>query len=358
MNSRAAGLIGAAVAQVLAWLAHGRSIVAWLACIALAAIAGAESAAEFMPVPPNPLMGDWAGSVAPVAQVFKAEGGWRANLLREFDQPGDRPIAILEGRERDGRMVWSGDGWSGTMAGGQFTLSRGEDPITLARVARPSPTLGTAPPPGAIVLFDGSGIEAWATKSGKDWLKPAGPAAWKLVPGGAMEIVPGADSLISREWFGDACVHLEFRTLGAPTNSGVYVQARYEVNINETYGRLDANPCAGLDNAAEMKPRLRAARPPLEWQTLDIDFVAPRFDAAGAKIAVATATVLLNGICVYDRQPLNPPKGAAGRLGEAARGPLLLQEHGQPVQFRNIWVLEGRRAADERLEAAGERASQ
>jgi hypothetical protein len=70
-----------------------------------------------------------------------------------------------------------------------------------------------------------------------------------------------------------------------------------------------------------------------------VDFHAPKFDAAGKKTAPATATVLLNGVKIYDNQPLDPPHGAAGRLGEAPTGPIQLQEHGMPVQFRNIWVV-------------------
>src|SRR4029079_8456217 len=78
--------------------------------------------------------------------------------------------------------------------------------------------------------------------------------------------------------------------------------------------------------------------PPLAWQTLDIEFVAPKFDSSEKKTAPARATVLLNGVKIYDNQPLDPPHGAAGRLGEAPTGPLMLQEHGMPVQFRNIWL--------------------
>ena len=72
---------------------------------------------------------------------------------------------------------------------------------------------------------------------------------------------------------------------------------------------------------------------------MDIDFSAPRFDAAGNKTASARATVALNGVTVVKDVELNQPKGAASRLGEAATGPLMLQDHGQPVQFRNVWVL-------------------
>lgn len=223
-------------------------------------------------------------------------------------------------------------------------LTLGAPPASAAEIvspANPPPTLGAKPPAGATVLFDGRTLDAWSKKSGKDWLKADGPAPWKLVEVDGqrvMEIVPGADSLISKALFGDCHVHLEFRTLVTPTNSGVYLQTRYEVNINESFGRTDANPGGGLDNCSDVKPSVNATLPLHVWQTLDIDFTAPRFDAAGKKTANARATVRLNGVLLYDRQELNPPKGAAGRLGEAATGPLMLQEHGQAVQFRNIWV--------------------
>ena len=210
------------------------------------------------------------------------------------------------------------------------------------QVPNPPPSLGAKPPAGAVVLFNGHDFDAWNTKAGKDWLKAAGPAQWKLVTVDGetvMEIVPGADSLISKQAFGDCTVHLEFRTLVTPTNSGIYLQTRYEVNINESFGRADIGPSGGLDNCSDVKPAVRAALPPHTWQTLDIEFTAPRFDAAGKKTANARATVRLNGVLLYDRQELNPPKGAAGRLGEAPTGPIMLQEHGQPVQFRNVWVL-------------------
>jgi hypothetical protein len=155
--------------------------------------------------------------------------------------------------------------------------------------------------------------------------------------------VPGTGGgIISHRKFGDIHVHVEFRTLGFPSNSGVFLETRYEADINETYGKLDGTPNAGFDNCAPASdtPHIRPCRPPLEWQTFDIDFQAPRFDAAGKKIASAHATVLFNGVKIYDQQELNPMKGAAGRLGEAPTGPLMLQEHGMPVQFRNIWVTE------------------
>jgi hypothetical protein len=213
----------------------------------------------------------------------------------------------------------------------------GAFPVTPA-----SPTLGAKPPAGAVVLFDGKNLDAWAKKAGKAWLTEDGPAKWKLVEGGAVEVVPASDCLISHQKFGDCHAHVEFRTLGAPTNSGVYFQTRYEADINETFGKTDGNPCGNLGNCTPKGtlPSARASRAPLEWQTFDIDFRAPRFDAAGRKTANARMTVVLNGVKIYDDQELQPPTGAAGRLGEAPTGPIMLQEHGMPIQFRNIWVVE------------------
>ena len=212
-----------------------------------------------------------------------------------------------------------------------------------AHSATPAPAaLGAKAPAGAVVLFVGKNLDAWAKKAGKDWLREDGPAKWKLVTDDAVEVVPASDCLISHQKFGDIRLHAEFRTLGAPTNSGIYFQTRYEVDINESFGRSDGSPCGNLGNCTPQgtQPKARASRAPLEWQTLDVEFRAPRFDIAGKKTAKARATVWLNGVELYRDQELDPPTGAAGRLGEAATGPLMLQEHGMPIQFRNIWVVE------------------
>src|SRR3954454_13737665 len=176
--------------------------------------------------------------------------------------------------------------------------------------SKPPPTLGATPPQGAVVLFDGKNLDAWAKKAGKDWLKEDGPAKWKLVDG-AMEAAPESHCIITHQKFGDCHLHAEFRTLGSPTNSGIFLQDRYEVNINETYGKTEGTPNGGLDNCTDkILPKARASLPPLVWQTFDIDFTAPRFDAAGKKTAPARATVLLNGVEIYHDQPLDPPHGA------------------------------------------------
>jgi hypothetical protein len=212
-------------------------------------------------------------------------------------------------------------------------LAAADQPATRSA----SSTLGAPPPAGAVVLFDGKNLDAWAKKAGKDWLKEEGPAPWKLIEGGAVEVVPASDSIITKQKFGDLKLHLEFKTLGMKTNSGVYLQARYEVNISEQGG----SPSGTLDNCTDKskRPAIDPSTGANQWQTLDIDFTAPRFDAAGKKTASARATIAVNGVTVYKDQELDPPHGAAGRLGEAPEGPLMLQEHGTPLQFRNIWII-------------------
>ena len=301
----------------------------------------AESPVNFVPATSDPIMGDWQGEGGYVAQVLPLGGGkYRANLLTAFDTESG-PVAVLEGAASGAGVTFTGEGCSATINQGQFTGNKAGQRFSLRRVTRQPPTLGAPPPKGAVVLFDGKNLDAWAKKNGKSWLEEDGPARWKLIEGGAVEVVPGSDCLITHRKFGDCKLHVEFRTLGYPSNSGIFLQDRYEVNINETYARSDQSPNAGLDNCTEdAKPRIRPCRPPLEWQTYDIDFRAPRFDANGNKTANARATVLFNGVKIYDNQELNRPKGAASRLGEAPTGPLMLQDHGMPIQFRNVWLLE------------------
>lgn len=301
-----------------------------------------EKPVNFIPAPPDPLRGDWQGNQGGcVAQVFPVgDGKYHANLLTAFDVESN-VVAVLQGQPAGDAIAFSGGGWTGAIHDSRFIVSNGSQHFQLQPVARKSPTLGAKPPAGAVVLFDGTNLDAWAKKAAKEWLKEDGPAKWKLVDGGAVEVAPESDCLITHRKFGDCRVHVEFRTLGTPSNSGVFLQTRYEVNINEVYGRLEGPRNGGLDNCTEkIEPRVRADLPPLAWQTLDIDFRAPRFDATGRKTANASATVSLNSVTVYNQQELDVPHGAAARLGEAPTGPLMLQEHGMPVQFRNIWLVE------------------
>ena len=294
----------------------------------------------FYPALENCAVGDYQGTGAYVAQIAPlVSGGYQADLLHEFAKASDMPVAVLQGAASGDSVSFTGSGWTAQLQQGHLTGKNGAESFDLQFLDRASATLGQAPPEGATVLFDGSNLDAWAKKDGADWLKQAGAAPWTLVDG-AVEVVPGSDGIITKQSFGDMHLHLEYRTQGSPTNSGILLEARYESNINETYGSYNKSPGGGFDNCtpATAKLQQRAARPPLAWQTLDIDFVAPRFDATNKKTASAKATVELNGVRIYDQMQLDPPTGAAQRLGEAATGPLMLQEHGMKLQFRNIWL--------------------
>jgi hypothetical protein len=311
--------------------------------ISLPLFAAEEKPVTFVPAKADPLIGDWQGKGSRyVAQIYFGEdGNYQANLLKEFDTESN-VVAVLHGSSSGNAIKFNGDGWTATVSGKDFKGQKDRESFQLQHTSRTSPTLGAKPPPGATVLFDGHNLDAWAKKNGKQWLIEDGPARWKILPDGSLEVVPGTDCIITHQKFGDCHLHVEFRTLGLPCNSGVFIQTRYEANINETYGRLDRAPNAGFDNClpSSGKPKIRPCFPPLAWQTFDIDFRAPRFDASGTKTEKARATLLFNGVKIYNDQELDPPHLAAGRLGEAPTGPLMLQEHGMPVQFRNIWLVE------------------
>jgi Domain of Unknown Function (DUF1080) len=300
-----------------------------------------EKAPNFVRATVDPLIGDWQGEGGLVAQVYLMPGGkYQANLLTAFDTASN-VIAVLQGSAPGETMTFNGDGWNATIVNAHFTGSNGDKKFDLQPVVRTSPTLGAKPPEGSVVLFDGSNLDSWAKKNGKDWLTENGAVPWKLLRDGTLEIVPTTESIITHKKFGDCHLHVEFRTIGYPSKSAVFLEARYEININETYGHTTGNMTGGMDNTTKgAAPRVRAALPPLAWQTFDIDFRAPRFDASGNKTENPGMTVLLNGVNIYNNQKLDPPFGAAGRLGEAPTGPLMLQDHQTPLQYRNIWLVE------------------
>ncbi len=201
------------------------------------------------------------------------------------------------------------------------------------------PDLPARTPAGATVLFDGSSLDGWKHRNGTE------KGAWKLVGDGSMEVVPETSDLVSRFEFGDALLHVEFLTPAIPDasgqargNSGVYVQGRYEVQVLDSYGlESQLGDCAAI--YGKKAPDVNACRPPERWQSYDILFTAPRLDASGAKAANARMTVWHNGRLVHEDVEVDGPTGGAVDEAEAARGPLLLQDHGNPVRYRNVWIV-------------------
>lgn len=168
---------------------------------------------------------------------------------------------------------------------------------------------------------------------------------WKLVDG-AMEIKPGTGSIITKKKFTDFKLHLEFRTPFMPeargqgrANSGVYLQGRYEIQILDSYGLAGRdNECGGIYKVAE--PRVNMCAPPMQWQTYDFTFHAPRFDDSGDKRSDACVTTFHNGVKIHDRVKIPNPTGGAVDDNVTEPGGIYLQDHGNPVQFRNIWLVE------------------
>jgi hypothetical protein len=199
----------------------------------------------------------------------------------------------------------------------------------------------TAPPDGAIVLFDGKKLDSW-TKAGKGGGKD--PAPWKLVEGGAMQV--GGGNVMTREKFGGRFkLHVEFRVPYEPKNkgqgrgnSGVYVQGRYEVQVLDSYGlKSQNNDCGGIYGVAA--PLVNACKAPTVWQSYDIEFTAPEC-ANGKKSAPARMTVYHNGVKIHDDVKITVDNTTAGLGGDVCEpGPIMLQDHGNPVQYRNIWLL-------------------
>ena len=185
--------------------------------------------------------------------------------------------------------------------------------------------MGAKPPAGAIVLFDGTNTDQWVKGKMDDR---------KL-------LLCNTETVKA---FGSFTLHVEFLTPFRPMargqgrgNSGVYLQRRYEVQVLDSFGlHGETNECGGLYRTA--RPNLNMALPPLTWQTYDIDLTAAKFEGK-KKTANAVITVRHNGVVIHDKLAL-PNKTGAGKPEAAAPGPIYLQGHGNPVFYRNIWIVE------------------
>ena len=236
---------------------------------------------------------------------------------------------MLAGQLADDVLVLNAeDGWSVTADGQTATATSSDGRLrgTMTRQQRISPTLDAAPPHNAVILFDGTSAEQFTgTNVTEDGLLDVGG--------------------LTKFPVHDFRLHLEFRLPYMPyaqgqgrSNSGVYIQQRYEVQILDSYGLEGRdNECGGIYKVA--RPRVNACAPPLQWQTYDIEFRAPRFDANGTRQAPAVVTVRHNGVLIQDRVALPGPTGGGQATPVDQPGPLLLQDHGNPVQFRTIWVV-------------------
>jgi hypothetical protein len=254
--------------------------------------------------------------------------GYEGGLPGDGWQRGDETKEALGERAGD-EVKFQGDDFTLTIQDGVISVKNADGEVlgTLKKTERKSPTLGAKAPAEAKVLFDGTTADNFENG--------------KLIEGNLL----GATNCVSKLPLGSHTMHLEFRTPFMPKsrgqgrgNSGVYVQGRWECQVLDSFG-LDGenNECGGIYSIS--KPIVNMCLPPLTWQTYDIDFTAAKYDDSGKKTENARVTIKHNGVVIHDNLEL--PKGTPGYKPE---GPekmgLFLQDHGNPVAFRNIWVVE------------------
>ncbi len=228
------------------------------------------------------------------------------------------------------------------LPGGKWHVHDGKRPLPpIVKAGQPStPDHAGQAPSDAIVLFDGKDLSHWRNGNGES-------AGWS-VSDGAIVIKPGAGDIISRDEFGDCQLHIEFSSPTPPKgddqgrgNSGVMLFGRYEIQVLDSYDNRTYADGQAAAIYGQYPPLVNASRPPGEWQTYDIIFNAPRFKADGALESPAYVTMLHNGVLVHNhRAALGPMRfrGLPEYKPHGPKGPILLQDHGNPVRYRNIWV--------------------
>ena len=235
------------------------------------------------------------------------------SATRQFPPPGHKPYTAtacgqaMNGKTDEGR------------------------PFALKKVVRTSPTVGAAPPDGALVLFDGSHADHWN--------------GGRLDEATRLLNTDGRD-ILTKARFENFVIHLEFLLPYRPAargqgrgNSGFYLVDHYEVQILDSFG-LDGvnNECGGVYTKAD--PQVNMCFPPLSWQTYDAEFTNAVRDADGNKVANARLTLRHNGVTIHENLEISGPTGGHRNEPEGTPGPLKLQGHGNPLQFRNVWIVE------------------
>lgn len=231
----------------------------------------------------------------------------------------------LTGKTEGDVTLLYGDGRSAEIRGDALTLKMGSLAGDLKKINRQSPTIGLQPPKGAITLFDGGNVDAWTPGKKEDG---------ELMGVGTR----------TKQKFDSFTLHLEFRSPFMPYatgqargNSGMYLQDQYECQILDSFGLEGKdNECGGI--YSNSRPSVNMCLPPLTWQTYDVEFTGAKFDADGKVTAPARCTMKHNGVVIHDNLELKTTPGG-GQMNQKP-GALFLQDHGDAVRFRNIWILE------------------
>jgi hypothetical protein len=308
----------------------------------------------------DPVMGNWDGD-------WKNDDGHGGKLTAQVIAEGDDnykavftayygPVAVfrvsLKGKREKDEVKFGGKvdlgaafggefDWTGGVASdkftGRYTSAKDVGEFVLKKVQKTPPSVGTKPPEGATILFDGTNLDAWQTADG-------GAAKWRIADG-AMEVTKG--DLYTRVTFSDLQLHVEFNTPFMPQardqargNSGVFIdrtleskERDWEVQVLDSFGlEPKVNDCGAVYGLKA--PNANACLPPGEWQSYDITFTAPRYDDAGKITRMARITVVHNGSKVVNDLELEDAGPRAGHI--------VLQDHGNPVRFRNVWLVPGK----------------
>jgi hypothetical protein len=209
-------------------------------------------------------------------------------------------------------------------------------PVALIAQAERKPsdeTLGAKPPEGAVALFNGESLSGWVKRDGKT------AADWPVADG--VMTVRGGD-IMTNARFGNFQLHVEFNVPYMPNakgqgrgNSGVYLGGIHELQVLDSYGlKPQDNDCGAIYK--QIVPAVNACKPPLQWQTYDITF--HKAVVEDGKVAKkARLTVLQNGLTIIDNAEISPTPGGID-LAAGQDGPILLQDHGNAVEYRNIWI--------------------
>jgi hypothetical protein len=204
-----------------------------------------------------------------------------------------------------------------------------------------TPGTGNTAPSDAIILFDGKNLENWVDEKGN-------AAKW-TVKDGAMVVAKGTGGIKTKQTFGDIQLHIEWRTPAQVEgdgqgrgNSGIFLQERYELQVLDSYkNRTYANGQAG-SIYKQTPPLVNATKGPGEWQVYDVVYTAPKYNEDGSIKSKGRITVFHNGIVIQNNTEIQGTTEYIGKPKVIAhgKGSLMLQDHGNPTSFRNIWVRE------------------
>ena len=340
------------------------AVAAILSLSAPSALRAADANSAPPKLPEDPYTGEYVGTyiaaadgktMLGVAKVYvdpavKPDGGYRAALyavesgLMHGAVIGGKTkcesSVLLTGTWEQGtakepyvRLRLADDKWQGGIDGDKCVVGSKAGWFDLKRYQRKSPTLGAAPPAGAIVLLD---YKPGKAPSLAEWTNDK----WKVFNDGSIMVTEGNN--YTKRQFSNFRLHAEFMVVcdkgGGGGNSGFYLLDRYEVQVLDSFGRrLGKGNCAAIYQT--IAPSANACLPPGAWQTYDITFRGPVMEGKEVK-KHPRITVVHNGVTVHDDVEIPHATGVARARGDVAEGPIMLQDHDSPARFRNIWLVE------------------